>query len=1169
MPVALYGRVISAACFRRQLLRVFSIAFLALLACSATLSAQTLMWNANTEADLAGYIVQYGTQSGSPSTSIDVGNTTSRAFTGLTAGSTYYFRVVAYNSGGQQSTPSSEVSYAVPSVPVNPTITSVSPTSGPSTGGTVITINGTNFAAGATVRVGGVLASGVTLVSATQLRATTPAGTAGAQSVQVTNTTGASATSTGAFTYTAVAPTLTSVSPTSGPTAGGTTITLTGSSFVSGATVRVGGTAATNVTFVSATQLTARTPAGTAGARDVQVTNPNGQSATRTGGFTYTAVAAPTLTAVSPTSGPTAGGTTITLTGSNFVSGATVRVGGTSATNVMFVSTTQLTARTPAGTAGARDVQVTNPDGQSATRTGAFSYTGSTATPTLTWVTPASGPAAGGTTITMYGTNFVSGLTVRVGGAAATNVVYVSSQELTARTPAGTAGVRDVQVINPDGQVATRTGAFTYTGTTAAPTLTAVSPTSGPTAGGTTITLAGTGFVSGATVRVGGTAATNVAFVSATQLTARTPAGTAGARDVQITNPDGQSATRTGGFTYNATTSAPTLTSISPDSGSTGGNTFITLTGTNFVSGATVRIGGVAATSVAFVSATQLTARTPAGTLGVRDVQITNPDGQSVTRIGAFTYDPPNTPRITSITPASGPVAGGTLITVSGANFTSSGMTLRIGGVAATNVVSTNNTTLTAVTPAGTAGARDVFVGNSWGNSKTYAGAFTYTSSQTSSQTATFTRYLAEGVETDQMSTQLALANPGTTDTQATLTFETTSGEQTQVAVDVPARSRRTLDLSTVPELAGQSFSTQLESDQPLALDRLVSLNADGASASLETAVDQPSTTWHFAEGSTVDPMELFYLVQNPGRTPARVEVRYLLPDGGAPVVRTYTVEAGSRATIWVDREDPALAATDVAATITSLDGAPIVVERSLYLREAGSTAPRGGDTSTGVTAPSTRWFVEGETGRYTTRLLLANPGSTPADVRATYQRADGRRVNRSYTLAPTSRQTIDVASVHPSLSNTTVGVTVEASAPIVVERTKWWGANGTLDEAISGSGSTAGAARWLLAEAELGGERQATTTVTLFNQGAATDVAVTLLFEDGAEVSATFPVAAGARFDVPLAEAFPAAADRRFSVLVEGADASANLVVDRAIFWQAAGATRTAGADGAATRLK
>jgi hypothetical protein len=1157
--------VIAAACFRRQLIRALSVAVLTVLACSATLSAQTVAWNANTEADLGGYIVQYGTQSGNPSASLDVGRVTSRVMTGLTAGSTYYFRVVAYNTGGQQSTPSTEVSYTVPSVPVNPTVTSVTPTSGPTTGGTQITINGTNFAAGATVRVGSTAATGVTLVSATQLRATTPAGATGAQSVQVTNPTGTPATLANAFTYVAPAPTVMGVTPTSGPTAGGTTITLSGTNFVSGATVRVGGTAATNVTFTSATQLTARTPAGTAGARDVQVTNPDGQSATRTGGFTYTA--APALTSVSPTSGPTAGGTTITLTGTSFVSGATVRVGGTAATNVTFVSATSLTARTPAGTAGARDVQVTNPDGQSATRTGGFTYIAPA--PALTSVSPTSGPTAGGTAITLTGSNFVSGATVRVGGTAATGVTFVSATQLTAQTPAGTAGARDVQVTNPDGQSTTRTGAFTYTAPASAPTLTSVSPTSGSTAGGTTITLTGTNYVSGATVRVGGTAATNVTFVSATQLTARTPAGTAGARDVQVTNPDGQSATRTGGFTYTTPTSnAPTLTAFSPDSGSTGGNTAITVTGTNFVAGATVRIGGVAATSVTVVSATQLTLRTPAGTLGAKDVVLTNPDGQSVTRVGGFTYDPPNTPRIISISPASGSTSGGTVITINGANFTSTGNSLRIGGVAATNVVSSNNTTLTATTPAGTVGAKDVSVTNGYGNTKTYAGVFTYTSSSSLTSTTSTTRYLAEGVQSEQMNTQLAIANPQDTAAQATLTFETATGAQTQLAVDVPARSRRTVDLSTVPELAGTTFSTTLESDQEVALDRLISLNGEGAAASLETAVDQPATQWFFAEGSTLDPQELFYLVQNPGSTPANVRVRYLLPNGAAPVERTYTVAAGSRATIWVDREDAALAGTDVAAEITSVDGTPIVVERSLYLREAGSTAPRGGDTSTGVTAPATHWVVDGETGRYAMRLLLANPGAEASEVRVTYQRADGRSVTRRYTLAASSRQTIDVASVHPSLSNTTLGITVDASAPIVVERTKWWGANGTLDEAVSGAGSTTGGARWLLAEAELGGARNATTDVVVFNQGTSTDVTVTLLFEDAPEATATFAVAAGARFAVPMAEAFPMAQGRRFSVLVEGADSSANLVVDRSIFWQA-GAARTAGADGAASRLK
>jgi hypothetical protein len=1037
----------SAARVRRFLLRAFSVAMLGLLSMSSTAYAQTLAWNANTEPDLAGYIVQYGTQSGNPSTTIDVGNVTSRAITGLTPGTRYYFRVLAYNPSSQQSVPSTEISYTVPTVPPPaPTLTSVSPTSGPAAGGTTITLTGTNFVSGATVRVGGTAATNVTFVSATQLTARTPAGTAGARDVQVTNPDGQSATRTGGFTYGASAPTLTSVSPTSGPTAGGTIITLTGTSFVSGATVRVGGTAATNVTFVSATQVTARTPAGTAGARDVQITNPDGQSATRTGAFTYN-TAAPTLTSVSPASGPTTGGTTITLTGTGFVSGATVRVGGNNATNVVFVSSTQLTARTPAGNAGARNVRVTNPDGRYATRSGAFTYTTVSTAPTLTAVSPASGPTAGGTTITLTGTNFVSGATVRVGGAAATNVTFVSATQLTARTPAGTAGARDVQVTNPDAQSATRTGAFTYTAP-AAPALTSVSPTSGPTAGGTTITLTGSSFVSGATVRVGGTAATNVTFVSATQLTARTPAGTAGARDVQVTNPDGQSATRAGAFTYTAPSTTPTLTSVAPALGPQQGGVTITLTGTNFVSGATVRIGGTAATGVVFVSTTRLTALTPAGTQGARDVQVTNPDGQSVTLTGGYTYAAANTPFITSVTPASGPTTGGTLITIRGVSFTSRNMTIVIGGVPATSVVSTNNTTATAVTGAGTAGLKDIVVGNGWGLSSTYAGGFTYTSATQSTMTADTTRYLAEGVQSSQMNTSLAIANAETTDANVNLTFMTATGETSQVAVTVPARSRQTVDASSVPELAGTAFSTLLESDTPVALDRRVSLDSTGAAAIVTPAVAEASPTWYFAEGPTAGPFEQFYLVQNPGDADTQVEVRYLLPGRAEPVVRMHSVAAHSRTTIWVDQDAAELASTRVGAEIVSIDSTPIVVERTLYTTQAGAPQPQSGVTHAG--APSL---------------------DAPSD--------DVRR----------------------------------------------------------------GGARWLVADAQRG--------VAVANQGAATQVTVTLLFEDGPEISSTMPVAAGGRLDVPIAKTFPTATGRRFSVLVEALDPAASLVV------------------GAATRLK
>jgi hypothetical protein len=142
-------------------------------------SSATLQWNANGEADLAGYRVQYGTVAGNPSTTVDVGNVTQRQFSGLQAGVTYYFRVKAYNTSSLESAPSAEVSYT-PAVVVVPTLTSISPTSGPSAGGTVITLTGSNFASGATVLVNGVPATGVTFVSSTQVRATTPAGSAGA-----------------------------------------------------------------------------------------------------------------------------------------------------------------------------------------------------------------------------------------------------------------------------------------------------------------------------------------------------------------------------------------------------------------------------------------------------------------------------------------------------------------------------------------------------------------------------------------------------------------------------------------------------------------------------------------------------------------------------------------------------------------------------------------------------------------------------------------------------------------------------------------------------------------------------------------------------------------------------------------------------------------------------
>ena len=168
------------------------------------------------------------------------------------------------------------------------------------------------------------------------------------------------------------APTVTLVTPGQGPTSGSTGVTITGTNFVTGATVTFGGTAATSVAFGSATSITATTPAHAAGLVNVVVTNSDLQSGTLAGGFTY--VAPPTVTAVSPAFGPVGGGTSVTITGTNFVATPSVTFGGSNATGEVRVSSTTLTATVPAHAAGLVNVVVTNPDAQAATLTNGYFY---------------------------------------------------------------------------------------------------------------------------------------------------------------------------------------------------------------------------------------------------------------------------------------------------------------------------------------------------------------------------------------------------------------------------------------------------------------------------------------------------------------------------------------------------------------------------------------------------------------------------------------------------------------------------------------------------------------------------------------------------------------------------------------------------------------------------
>jgi hypothetical protein len=189
----------------------------------------------------------------------------------------------------------------------------------------------------------------------------------------------------GAFEYQPV-PTVSAVSPDSGPTTGDTAITITGTGFNQGAVVKIaqgagaGPTAitASDVDVVSSTKITAVTGGSAkAGTWNLFVITAGGTSAVSAGDdYTYESV--PTVSSVSPDSGPTAGGTPITISGTNFIAGATVKIaqgdgagtGAVSATDVTVVSSTKITASTGAGKAGAWNLFVITAGGTSAVNAG-------------------------------------------------------------------------------------------------------------------------------------------------------------------------------------------------------------------------------------------------------------------------------------------------------------------------------------------------------------------------------------------------------------------------------------------------------------------------------------------------------------------------------------------------------------------------------------------------------------------------------------------------------------------------------------------------------------------------------------------------------------------------------------------------------------------------------
>jgi hypothetical protein len=654
---------------------------------------------------------------------------------------------------------------------VAPTITSIVPSEVDCLGLPAdITINGSLLLNSATVTLDGVLSLPVISGSPdnTSLVVRVPVGApSGTHSVVVAL--GSLPTASGTLVITPRNLTLSGISPASktyGIDASGQ-VTIVGTNFTLGARVTIGpltgitvaGTIATATTpFVFVNSSTLRVyvsnTAMPAGVYEVTVENTDtcGGSDTLVNGYTVIAPQPVVSSLSSPdvTYGVTAS-SSVTISGSHFLSGAVISVGGltgatvpgttaSAATPYVFVSSTTLrfwwpnTSIPPAS----YSVDVTNPSAAGGL-TGSLldGFTVNSPEPTITSVSPSSetygvSPSA---SVTIFGSNFLLGATITVGSltgttvagttaSAATPFVRASSSQVkfywsnTSLTP----GEYDVQVTNPaasGGLSGTLPAGFEVLG--AQPSITSVSPT--PVTYGITasssISIFGSNFVLGATITVGSlsgptvastgaaTAAMPFVFVNNSQLrfywpnTSLSPA----AYSVQVSNPPASgnlSATLAGAFTVSAP--QPTITNLSPDSKTYGvsASSQITVFGSNFIVGAQVTIGSLSGTTVAGSSATATVpfVHASAGQIkfwwpntslapGLYAIQVTNPasaGAESGTLAAAFTVVPPQ-PTVTSAspTPLAYAVDVSRSVTVFGTNFIN-GATISVGSLSGATV---------------------------------------------------------------------------------------------------------------------------------------------------------------------------------------------------------------------------------------------------------------------------------------------------------------------------------------------------------------------------------------------------------------------------------------------------------------------------------------------------
>jgi hypothetical protein len=364
--------------------------------------------------------------------------------------------------------------------------------------------------------------------------------------------------------------------------------------------------------------------------------------------------------------------------------------------------------------------------------------------------------------------------------------------------------------------------------------------------------------------------------------------------------------------------------------------------------------------------------------------------------------------------------------------------------------------------------------------------------------------------------------------------YGTTAGQPTSTLVVPSLVTRFRVENLT----AGRRYYFRMRAVNLGGLQSGASTEVNGVATDTLPAAPAGAVNTYYAEGAAGF-FDYRVAVLNTLSSETWLNVSYLR-EGSAPVVRSYSVGAGRRMTIWGD-DVPELQGASFAAVITAPPG--VVSERTMRWRINGADGATGAKA---IGAPSTTWYLaEGNAGFFDTYVLLANPSSAATTATVDFLLDGGGVVRKTYALAANARYTIWTNQI-PELSQRSFATTVSAAAPILCERAMYIsGVHSQWEEGHASAAVPAGARNWFLAEGSTGAWFEMFVLISNPNSSAVT-ATIRYLTPSGVARTETRTLPATSRTTIPV-DTLPGLGATDVSVSIA---ATGNIIVERSMYW-------------------